>query len=486
MNIGAVLYVLGRLCMLMAGLLVVPLVLHLSADGLQTELADAFVVSAAVSLGLGTALTLSFELEQNRFGVGEAFATVTFSWIVFTVLGALPFVITGHIPGVVDACFEVLSGFTTTGASILDDPAELPDALLLWRAMTHWIGGMGIVALSVAILPALGAGGNFLFQAEVPGPESEKLLPRISSTAKVLWTIYLALTVTETGALWMAGMTPLDAVCHAFATVATGGFGTRADSLTSFSPTIQWIITAYMFMAGINFVLLLQVARGRITRAARNTELRAYCAIVVTVSLIIMAAVFRRDGLPEEGLEPLARDAVFTTVSLLTSTGFVTADYALWPVGLHGLVLLVMLCGACAGSTGGGAKVIRFIVAAKAGFREVRRLLRPKAVFVVKVGQRALSDQLVFKTVGFFVLYMMVLLVVSLVLLALGSSGPTALSAALSCLSNIGPGLDAVGPTSNYGSFDAASKLILMFCMLLGRLEFYCVLVLFMPLAWRR
>lgn len=486
MDAGAVLYVLGRLCMLMAGLLVVPLLLHLSGDGLQTELADAFVVSAAVSLGLGTALTLSFELEQTRFGVGEAFATVTASWVVFTVLGALPFVITGAIPGVIDACFEVLSGFTTTGASILPDPSALPDALLLWRSMTHWIGGMGIVALSVAILPALGAGGNFLFQAEVPGPEAEKLLPRISSNAKVLWGVYLALTVTQIGALWLAGMSPLDSVCHSFATVATGGFGTRVDSLTSFSPTIQWIVTLYMFLAGMNFVLLLQVARGRIGRAARNTELRTYCAIVVVVSLICAAAIYRRDGLPAGDLESLVRDATFTTVSLLTSTGFVTADYQLWPVGLHGLLLLVMLCGACAGSTGGGAKVIRFLVVAKAGFREVRRLLRPKAVFVVKVGQRALTDQLVFKTVGFFVLYMMVLLVISLMLLALGSSGPTSLSAVISCLSNIGPGLDAVGPTSNYGAFDPLSKLLLMFCMLLGRLEFYCVLVLFMPLAWRR
>jgi len=485
LNLGAVLYVLGRLCMIMAVLLLVPLLFWFSDSGLPPDLFDSFVVSAAVSLGLGMLLTLSFEMEQDAFGVGEAFATVTASWVVFTLLGAMPFLISGYIASPLDASFEVLSGFTTTGASILPDPSVLPEPLLLWRAMTQWIGGMGIVALSVAVLPALGAGGNFLFQAEVPGPESEKLLPRISSTAKLLWVIYMLLTVCEFGALRLAGMNSLDAICHTFATVATGGFGTRADSLTSFSPAVQWIVLVFMFLAGANFVMLLHILRRRFARAARNVELRAYVAILVGATALCAASVYRDAGAPE-GVEPLVRAAAFTTFSLLTGTGFVITDYQIWPDGLHALLLLLMVCGPCAGSTGGGAKVIRLIVTAKAGFREVRRLLRPRAIFVVKVGARPLSDQLVFKTAGFFVLYVLSTVVFTMVLLALGSNAPTSLSAVIACLSNIGPGLDAVGPTSNYAAFDPLSKLVLMFCMLLGRLEFYSVLVLLVPLAWRR
>jgi trk system potassium uptake protein TrkH len=480
-NIGVVLYVLGRLCMLLSVLLVAPLAMGLYTSGMGSDVTTAFIVTAGISFGLGFALTLSFEMEPDQFGFGEAFATVATVWVVFTGLGAMPFVITGHIPSVVDACFEVLSGFTTTGSSILADPAALPQPLLFWRAMTHWVGGMGIVALSVAILPALGAGGNFLFQAEVPGDESEKLLPRISSTAKLLWGLYLGLTVAQFFALRLAGMTWFDAICHSFATVATGGFGTRADSLTSFGPAIQWIVIGFMFLAGVNFVMLLNVMRGRPRVCLRNTEVRVYAAIVLVVSLVFCFSIHQRDGAPD-GLEPLIRDSMFTTVALLTST----ADYQLWPVGLHGLILMVMFCGACAGSTGGGAKVIRFIVAAKAGVREVRRLLRPKAVFVCKVGGRTLPEPVVLKTVGFFVLYLMVLVVFTLFLLADGHSGATSFSAIVSCLSNIGPGLDGVGPTQNFAAFGDLTKVALMVCMLLGRLEFYSVLVLLVPLAWKR
>ena len=485
MNIEAVLCLLGRLCILLFFLLLWPLLLCIGEGGLGTPTAHAFMVSAAVSLGLGIALQLSFEFEQERFGFGEAFAVVTGSWVVFTALGAMPFVITGQIPGIVDACFEVLSGFTTTGASILPDPAVLDRPLLFWRAMTQWIGGMGIVALSVAILPALGAGGNFLFQAEVPGPESEKLAPRIRSTAKMLWTLYLLVTALQFVCLWAVGMTPFDSICYTFATVATGGFGTRADSVASFGPAVQWVVILFMFLAGLNFVMLLNAVKGRFKIALKNTEVRVYTAIAVLATLFCVIALRGEPGQPE-GFEPLVRDASFTVVSLLTSTGFVTTNYQLWPIGLHGLLLLLMFCGACAGSTGGGAKVIRCVIAVKTGVREVLRLLRPRAVFVVKVGPRPLTDQLVFKTAGFFVIYLFSLVAFSLMLMAMGHSGATSFSAVISCLSNIGPGLDGVGPSSNYAAFDGTAKLLLMFAMLLGRLEFYSILVLLVPLAWRR
>ncbi|GJM21120.1 MAG: Trk system potassium transporter TrkH [Planctomycetota bacterium] len=485
MNLGAVFYVIGRLCVVLAGLLAVPWAVCFFYGGMGTDVAHALAVSAAVSLGLGLALRLSFEFSPDEFGFGEAFATVTFTWIVFTALGALPFLITGHIDSVVDACFEVLSGFTTTGASIVNDPSRLPEPLLFWRAMTQWIGGMGIVALSVAILPALGAGGNFLFQAEVPGPEAEKLLPRISSTAKLLWGLYLGLTFSEIGLLWWAGMSPFDAVCHAFATVSTGGFGTRPDSVSSFNPAVQWIIIAFMFLSGVNFVMLLQAVRGHVGVALRNTEVRIYTALVVGVAATFAITLLARDG-DAGGVEPIVRDSAFASATLFTSTGFATADYGSWPVPLHGLVFLAMFIGACAGSTGGGAKVIRVIVQSKAGFREIKRLLRPKAVFVVKVGGRPLRDELVFQTAGFFIMYLLTTLVLSLLLLFDGHSMITSVSAVVSCLSNIGPGLDAVGPTENYAHFSGFTKLLLMAAMLLGRLEFYSVLVLLVPLAWRR
>ncbi len=485
MNIGGVLYVLGRLCTLLACLLATPLVLCLQDGGLGTETANAFIVSAAVSLGIGWALRLSFEWEPQQFGFGEAFATVTFSWLVFTALGALPFLITNQIPSLLDACFEVLSGFTTTGASILPDPSILDRPLLFWRAMTHWIGGMGIVALSVAILPALGAGGNFLFQAEMPGPENEKLLPRISSTAKLLWGVYLGLTIAEFALLWLFGMTPFDAICHTFATVATGGFGTRPDSLASFSPAIQWTVIVFMFLAGINFVMHLAVLSGRWKAMLKNTEVRTYLSLILLVAGTI-AYVLTDHGIGPTETEPLLRDSLFTTVALLTSTGFVTADFGVWPPILHLVILGTMFVGACAGSTGGGSKIIRLIVVVKAGIREVRQLLRPSAVFVVKVGHRPVPDVVVGKTIGYYVLYFGSLAIFSMLLMIIGLNTETSFSAILSCLSNIGPGLGAVGPTSNYAALPDLGKIICMFCMLLGRLEFYSVLVLLLPLAWRR
>ncbi len=486
MNVGAVLYVLGRLCMLLAYLLGAPILLCLAYGGLGTPVAHAFMVTAGISLVLGWALRLSFRFDQAEFGFGEAFATVTFSWIVFTALGALPFLITGHIPSVVDAAFEVLSGFTTTGASILNDPASLGEPLLFWRAMTQWIGGLGIVALSVAVLPALGAGGNFLFQAEMPGPESEKLLPRISSTSKLLWTVYLLLTALQFVALWFAGMSPFDSICHTFATLSTGGFGTRADSMASFSPAAQWIVVAFMFAAGVNFVMLWNALRGRTSVLLRNTEVRVYTLLAV---LITAACVFVMSGdaaLTAGGTEPLVRNAAFTTVTLLTSTGFVNTDYSLWAPILHLLLILTMFVGACAGSTGGGCKVIRVVLIWKECLRQVRRLLRPSAIFVVKVQNRPVDETLVRHTVGYFILYLVALIAFTVVLMVLGLTTETSFTAVLSCLSNMGPGFGDVGPAHNYAAVPVGGKLLLMFAMLLGRLEFYSVLVLLLPLAWRR
>ena len=487
MNVGAVFYVLGRLSILLGWLLAAPTLLAIADGGLDHDVTHAFFVTAAVSFGIGVALRFSFRFDAAEFGFGEAFATVTFSWLLFTALGALPFLLTGAIDGVLDASFEVLSGFTTTGASVLDDPALLGRPLLFWRAMTQWIGGLGIVALSVAVLPALGAGGNFLFQAEMPGPESEKLMPRISSTSKLLWSVYLGLTGAQFLALWAAGMTPFDSICHTFTTLSTGGFGTRADSVAGFGPAVQWILIAFMFVAGINFVMLFNLLRRRADVLVRNTEVRVYTGITVGVTALCALVVWQQ-GAPgaARGFEPLVRDAAFTTTTLITSTGFVSTDYSLWPPLLHVVLMLVMLVGACAGSTGGGVKVIRLVLLFKDCMREIQRLLRPRAVVLVKVGHRPVSDNIMDHTIGYFTLYFASLIVLTLVLMVLGLTTETSFSAVLSCLSNMGPGFGDVGPVSNYGHLPETGKLLLMLAMLLGRLEFYSVIVLFLPLAWRR
>lgn len=486
MNLGTVLHVLGRLCTVMAVILLAPLIVCAAEGTMDEAPAHAFLVAAGAAGALGVALRLSFFLDKDDFGFGEAFATVTASWLVFMGLGAMPFLVAGEIPSVLDACFETMSGFTTTGASILPDPGELSRPMLLWRAMTHWIGGLGIVALSVAILPALGAGGNFLFQAEMPGPESEKLMPRISTTAKLLWGIYVFLTGAQVLLLWWAGMAPFDAVCHAFATLATGGFSTHPRSLAGYGPAIQWIVIAFMFLAGINFVLLYgALLRGRVVRTLRNTEIRVYVLMILIASASIAGVLFVETGAPD-GAEPLVRDAVFTTVALLTTTGFATADYDAWPLVLFPLLMLLMISGGCAGSTAGGAKVTRLILLFKTSVREIQRLLRPSAVFVVKVNDRRVSEELLAKVSGFVVVYLMTLLAGTALLVGTGMGGLSSFSATLACISNVGPGFDAVGPTMNYAELPALAKAGCIAFMLLGRLEFFCVLVLFLPLAWRR
>jgi trk system potassium uptake protein TrkH len=482
-NLSCVLHLLGRLCTVLAGLLLAPLLVALHDDTLGSDIAHAFLLTSVATFGVGLLLRLSFRLDRDAFQLPEAFATVTGAWIVFTALGALPFLLSGEIPRVVDAYFETMSGATTTGASILADPALLSRPLLLWRACLHFVGGLGIVALSVAILPALGAGGNFLFQAEAAGPEKDKLLPRISQMSKMLWAVYLGLTVANVGSLLLAGMEPFDAICHGFATVSTGGFGTRSDSLASYSATIQWITILFMFLGGMNFVLLLSVVRGRLDHVLRNTEWRTYTVLVLGAAA---TCAIVRAGEARDGLEPLLRDSMFAVVTLCSTTGFSTVDYDRWPPLLHVLLTFLMFTGACAGSTCGSSKLSRLVLWWKAGLREVRRLLRPSAVFVVKVEERRVPDAVVLKSLAYLVIYLAVWFGSTLGLMLTGLGAETSFSAVLACLGGVGPGFDAVGPTHNYALLTDGAKWLLTACMLLGRLEFFSVLVLLSRNAWRR
>ncbi|MCB9898311.1 MAG: TrkH family potassium uptake protein, partial [Planctomycetes bacterium] len=339
MSFSCVLHVLGRLCLVFAGLLLVPLIMvFIDGDGpvvsdAALTVSAAFGWASAASAALGLVLIVLFRLDKNDFDREEGFAVVTFSWILFMLLGALPFILSGAIPDVVDALFETLSGFTTTGASILSDPALLGRPLLFWRALTHWVGGMGIVALSVAILPTLGAGGAFLYRAEGSDPDRGNLFPRVADVARQLWMIYIGLTLAEVLSLTAAGMDVFEAICHSFATVATGGFGTRADSYASYSPTIQWVTTLFMFLSGLNLLLLAAAARGRPMDLFRNTETRVWIAILL-VAIVLGVAVLHDTPQAPAGFEPLVRSVSFTVVSVCSTTGFATADFGMWPVGL--------------------------------------------------------------------------------------------------------------------------------------------------------
>ncbi len=483
MNAGCVINLVGRLCLVLAGLLLAPLLVCLADGTLGGPDTVAFGLAAGISLALGLLLRAGFTFRAERFTHNEAFAIVTLGWLVFMALGALPFLITGAIPAVVDACFETMSGATTTGASVLADPATLSRPLLFWRALLHLVGGLGIVALSVAILPALGAGGNFLFQAEAVGPEKGKLLPRISSMSKLLWGVYLGLAAATVGGYLLAGMGAFDALCHGFATVGTGGFSTRADSLAGYGAPVQWAAVLFMFLAGTNFVLLLAALRGRPGQLWRSTEFRTYLALTLGVALLCMLV---RRGAEGGGWEELARSSLFTVVSLTTTTGFGTVDFDLWPPVLHVALLFMMFCGACAGSTGGGCKMSRLVLWWKSALRELRGLSRPASVTVVTVQGHSVSDRIVARAVAFLLAMTGLWLLLSLALMATGLGAQASFSAVLASLSCVGPGFDAVGPTRNYGALPDTAKWILVGAMLLGRLELYCVLALFSRMAWRR
>lgn len=483
MSITSVLHVLGRLCLVFAALLLLPLLVVALDGGAAPGVVRSFLLSAAFSGVAGLTLMLTFASEAEEFDAEEAFAVVSFSWIVFMLLGALPFVLSGKVPGMLDACFETMSGFTTTGASVISDPAALGRPLLFWRALTQWIGGVGIVALSVAILPTLGAGGNYLYRAEVAGPIKAKLAPRIADVARLLWGIYLGLTLAETVSLWAAGMSWFDALCHSFATVATGGFGTRADSLASFPPAVQWVTVVFMVLSGLNLVLLLAAVRGHPGELFRSTEVRVWLWILALSTGLSVAVLARQAG----GIdEQIVREAAFTVVSVCSTTGFVTADFALWPVALHVLLLLLMVSGACTGSTSGSAKVFRHVMWAKASWRELQRLLRPNGVFVVKVDGREVPDRIVHRSVSFLLFYLTFACAGALVLALLGMDGAASIGSVITCLANTGPGLGSTGPTSNFAAVPDLGKALLIACMMLGRLEFYAVLVLLSPLAWKR
>lgn len=452
-------------------------------DG-ESGTARAFLITALlVSLPAGLLLLMS-ERPDQEVSTRDGFLMVGLGWIAASLCGALPFYLSGTIPSFADAFFESMSGFTTTGASILTDIEALPRSMLFWRSLTHWLGGMGIIVLAVAIFPILGIGGLQLIKAEAPGPSVDKLTPKITATAKILWLTYVILSAAETVLLMIAGMDLFDALTHTFGTMATGGFSPRAASVGHYnSALVDGIITAFMVMAGINFVLYFKLVTGRFSSLLRDTELKVYLLIFLGSSLAMAIGL---QGKHFSSFGESLRYATFQAASILTTTGYATDDFALWPAVPQAILFVLMFIGGCSGSTGGGIKVIRIVTLLKQGWNEMRYLVYPAGVFRIRINGEVLKKNVVYAISGFVMLYITLLLVTTLMVSASGQDLVTSFSTALVTLGNIGPGFGRVGPALNYAFYPPWLKVFLSFIMMMGRLEIYTVLVLITPRFWRQ
>lgn len=482
MHLLPVLSVVGALLMVLGASMLVPLAVDV-AYGAATW--SAFGGAALAGLAIGGAL---FGASRGAGEVSErdGFLVVTLGWFSGAVVGAVPLYLSGAVPTVADAMFEAMSGFTTTGASVIGDYSHLSPGVLLWRSMMQWFGGMGFIVLALVILPALGIGGMQLYKREVPGPYSEKLTPRLRDTAKALWSVYLGLTAVVVLTLWGLGMPLFEAVCHALTTVATGGYSTRPDSIAGFaSPAIEWALIVFMYVAAINFTLHYRLlwSGGRRWSYRQDQEWLWFTVAIIAGALLVAA-----DLMLTRGYAPGAAltKGSFQVVSIITSTGYASDDYMLWSSFGQMLLLAFMLTGGCAGSTAGGIKWVRVMLVFKYIHTVLLRLIHPKVVVHARIGHRRVSEDILSGILAFIFLFLTMLLVVTLLLTLDGHSLLTSLSAAASALSNIGPGLEAVGPTQTFAHFSAYAKWVMVLAMLMGRLEIMTVLVLFLPYIWRR
>lgn len=440
-------------------------------------------ISAAIAIALGL-IANRLTARPGELTIRESYLTVTLAWLGAAVFGALPYWL-ADIAAPLDAFFESISGFTTTGASIFDNPESLSRGILFWRDLSQWLGGMGIIVLVVAVLPFLGVGGMQLFRAEVPGPTPDRLQPRISQTAKILWTVYVGLTAAQVVLFLLGGLSLFDAVTHAFGCMPTGGFSPRTASIGHFqSPYIQYVTILFMYLAGVNFALHYRVLKGRLGSPLRDEEWRFY-TIVLGVALVIVSGANLVAGTYTD-LEATFRASAFQVVSIGTTTGFATADYVTWPVVTQFILVSLMFVGGMAGSTGGGMKTLRLWAALKQGVVELRKHLHPRAVMLTRVGGRVVHEGVMLNILAFMLLFVASFILGVLLLAALGIDLVTAAGASAAAIGNIGPGLGGVGPTGHYAWLPGAAKLILAALMLLGRLEIYTVLVLLHPEFWRR
>ena len=448
--------------------------------------ADAFFYSAMILFFTGLVLYLMTASQHKELSNRDGFMVVTLFWAVLGTAGCLPFLFSSAIElSLTDAVFEAISGLTTTGATVISGLDDLPQSILFYRQLLQWLGGMGIIVLAVALLPMLGIGGMQLYRAESPGPVKDtKLVPRLAETAKSLWLIYLSLTLICALAYWIAGMSFFDAISHSFSTVAIGGFSTHDSSLAYFdSPLIESIAIVFMVIAGINFALhFFAFQKKQFRHYLQDPEFKFYAFILGSVSLVTVLVLTFSETY--DSVWEALRRGIFQVVSFATTTGYATADFNSWPLFLPYVLLYAAIIGACAGSTGGGMKVIRILLIFKQGIREVQRLIHPRAVIPIKLGKKVMSDRVVESVWGFFAVYVMAFMVMLLALLATGLDIITAFSAVGACINNLGPGLSGVAET--YGALPGTAKWILCLAMLLGRLEVFTLLVLFTPMFWKR
>ncbi len=473
-------------------MMIAALVSSIYKDGVTTEILLAAIVSMMVGL-----ISMFFTRDHKKeVKPKEGYMIVTFGWLVMSVSGVLPYLFSGAIPDLTNAFFETISGYTTTGASILDNIEVLPKGILFWRSLTHWIGGMGIIVLAIAILPLLGIGGMQLFAAEAPGPSADKLHPRITDTAKRLWYIYVGYTAAQTLLLKLAGMNFFDALNHAMATLSTGGFSTKNASLAFWNdqPLIQYIVILFMFLAGSNFVLSYFAFKGKVQRILKDEEFKFYVGFIAAFTLIAALIIFFQaqpsisDRLPMvagEG-ESAFRHALFQVLAVVTTTGFVTADFTGWTPFLTIFFFGLMFLGGSAGSTAGGIKVMRHLLIIKNGLLEFKRTLHANAIIPVRYNNKTVPEHIVYNIIGFFVLYMLLFIIGALVLGFLGLDFMSAIGGAATSLGNVGPGLGSLNPLSNFNELPAIGKWWCGFLMLLGRLELFTVLILFSPYFWKK
>ncbi|NLX27261.1 MAG: TrkH family potassium uptake protein [Lentisphaerae bacterium] len=413
----------------------------------------------------------------------DGFGVVTFGWFFATLFGSLPYIFSGVIPHPVSAMFETMSGFTTTGASVLSNLEEIPHSIHFWRALTHWFGGMGVLVLCVAILPFLGVGGMQIYRAEMPGPSKDRLTPRITTTAKLLWGVYALLTLIEAVLLKLAGMNWFDAFCHAFGTISTGGFSTYSASVGHFGTPVHIIIMVFMFLAGINFSLHYHALTGKPGHYFKDSEFRFYFFFLIGTTLFLTFNIWSHDW---ASFGRCLRDASFTATSIVTTTGFCTADFDQWPNASRLLLVLMMFVGGCAGSTSGGMKVMRVFIMFKKMVREMKLFMRPSSVIQMKLGGKPVEQEIVSHISAFFGIFVLIFALGSFVMTFFTPDLETAATSVIATLGNIGPGLNAVGATQNYAAIAPAGQGLLTFFMLLGRLELYTVLILFLPSFWKK
>ncbi|MFC1593957.1 TrkH family potassium uptake protein [Candidatus Omnitrophota bacterium] len=534
MNKRFILFSLGRLLEVLSVLLLVPTLIAYSeipAASFPSFLFDprifGFIMAILSSLFFGNVLKIFGKRELTGTGIREGFAIVTFGWVALTLLGCIPlmtyflrevqvFSAPVLFEAFTNAYFEIMSGFTTTGATILTHVEQMPQGILFWRSLTHWLGGMGIITLALAILPAFGIASYQMFRGEIPGPTAERLKPRLAQTAKILWATYVVLTLLEVALLKFGGMTVFDAFCHAFGTMATGGFSTKNGSIGSYnSAFIEWVVIVFMFFAGMNFVIHYRVIFSRkLDLLKNNREFHFYTAVIVSaiiLSTVILSAKgiasedqiarsFRSEPLSQEALGKKAiseqakldsfgdtlRHSAFQVVAITTTTGYCTVDFDTWPNFIRYLLVILMFFGGCAGSTGGGIKMLRIMVIIKDAWREIRTTIQPRMIAPIKIGGKTMDEKRVANIGGFVALFAAFFIVFTLIMSFLLEDFTTAFTAVAATMCNIGPGLSGIGAAENYAWIPLTGKWVLVLCMLLGRLEIYAVLIVLSPISWRK